>query len=192
MSAPPRPLVARWRDWAGMSSEHLVLTQADDVVTADSVIIGGGAAPFALRYRIVCDRAWRARSCEIELVGSARPLRLVAGGDGGWSDGAGRELPQLRGAIDLDLSATPFTNSLPIRRLGLRPGQAAEINAVYVRIPELAVAADPQRYTCLDGPALDGAGRYRYESLDSDFTREIETDADGLVTLYPGLFRRIS
>jgi hypothetical protein len=31
----------------------------------------------------------------------------------------------------------------------------------------------------------------RYESLDSEFTRDIDTDADGLILTYPGLFRRI-
>ena len=45
---------------------------------------------------------------------------------------------------------------------------------------------DPQRYTCL-APLK----RYRYESIDSDFTREIEVDSRGLVVTYPGLFRRL-
>jgi len=49
------------------------------------------------------------------------------------------------------------------------------------------VTIDPQRYTC-----LEPMRRYRYESLDSDFTREIEVDLDGLVVVYPGLFRRIA
>ena len=51
---------------------------------------------------------------------------------------------------------------------------------------ELTVTKDPQRYSCIESRA-----RYRYESLDSDFVREIETDRDGLVVIYPGLFRRI-
>jgi len=51
----------------------------------------------------------------------------------------------------------------------------------------LTVTIDPQRYTC-----LEPMRRYRYESLDSDFTREIEVDLDGLVVVYPGLFKRIA
>ena len=44
-----------------------------------------------------------------------------------------------------------------------------------------------QRYT-----KLDPAGRrYRYESVDSDFTRDIEVDEHALVVTYPGLFRRL-
>ena len=55
----------------------------------------------------------------------------------------------------------------------------------YVALPELTVTIDPQRYTCLDRDR-----RYRFESLDGDFTRDIEVDAGGLVVTYPGLFRR--
>jgi hypothetical protein len=53
-------------------------------------------------------------------------------------------------------------------------------------VPSLNVTADPQRYTC-----LEPMRRYRFESLDSDFVREIEVDKNGLVVLYPGLFRRV-
>lgn len=45
---------------------------------------------------------------------------------------------------------------------------------------------DPQRYTCLEPHKL-----YRYESLDSDFTRDITVDENDLVIEYPGLFRRV-
>jgi len=57
---------------------------------------------------------------------------------------------------------------------------------VYIRVPDLIVTIDPQRYTC-----LVAGKRYRYEALDSDFVREIETDENGLVVTYPGLFRRV-
>jgi hypothetical protein len=44
-------------------------------------------------------------------------------------------MPQLGGAIDIDISITPFTNTLAIRRLNLRRGQSEEIIAVYIRVP---------------------------------------------------------
>jgi hypothetical protein len=101
-------------------------------------------------------------------------------------DGSGTALPRLSGAIDIDISITPFTNTLPIRRLNLRRGEFAEILAVYVQLPSLDITTDRQRYTC-----LEYAKRYRYESVDSDFTREIEVDDHALVVTYPGLFRRV-
>ena len=102
-------------------------------------------------------------------------------------DASAAVLPKLRGAIDVDISATPFTNTLPIRRLSMRLGQSEEILAVYVQVPSLAVSTDRQRYTC-----LEAGKRYRYESVDSDFTRDIEVDEHGLVVNYPGLFRRVA
>jgi uncharacterized protein len=93
-------------------------------------------------------------------------------------------MPEFTGAIDVDLAMTPFTNTLPIRRLGLAVGASADIIVVYVTFPDLAVIADPQRYTRL------AERTYRFESLDGGFVRNIEVDEHGLVVTYPGLFRR--
>jgi len=181
-----RPIVARWRDWAGQSLEHLVLREGADAIFAESAILGSADEdPFAAWYRIVCDRAWRVRSATVGLIGDARRIEVEGDGAGYWRDGVGTPLPQLEGAIDIDISVTPFTNTLPIRRLRLKEGQSADIVTVYVELPELTLTTDPQRYTCLE------RGRYRYESLDSDFVREIEVDGHGLVVVYPGLFRRL-
>ena len=67
----------------------------------------------------------------------------------------------------------------------MQDGQSEDILAVYVQLPGLTVTTDRQRYTCLE------PNRYRYDSLDSDFTREIEVDGHGLIVTYPGLFRRV-
>ena len=85
----------------------------------------------------------------------------------------------------MDLPITPFTNTLPIRRLALAAGASAEIDVVYVRAPALSVEVDRQRYTC-----LEPMRRYRYEAVDGSFTAEIEVDSRGLVVMYPELFRR--
>ena len=39
--------------------------------------------------------------------------------------------------IDVDISATPFTNTLPIRRLGLQPGEFAELDVAFVDAPAM-------------------------------------------------------
>ena len=182
-----RPIVARWQSWDGKGIEHLVLREGAREIVAESVVVGSAdSAAFALRYRIRCDKSWRVRSAEVALIGSDRKIEINGDGKGNWSDASGRRLPKLAGATDIDLSATPFTNSLPIRRLKLRAGQSAEIVTVYILAPALTLATDPQRYTC-----LEPLKRYRYESIDSDFTREIEVDRRGIVVTYPGLFRRL-
>jgi hypothetical protein len=121
----------------------------------------------------------------VRLADLDRRIELYCDGGGSWSDDSGAR-DEFRGAIDVDISATPFTNTLPIRRLKLGTMQSADINTVYINLPELRVTTDAQRYTCLDPGRL-----YRYESLGGDFVRDIEVDSDGLVVTYPGLFRRI-
>jgi hypothetical protein len=180
-------VVLRWQSWEAQGLEHLVLREAPDGVTADSAVVGSDEGQvFAARYRIVCDGGWRARRLEVSLVGEGLSLQLSSDGQGQWTDRAGAPLPDLAGAIDVDLTATPFTNTLPIRRLDLRDGQSETIRVVYVRFPDLAVTTERQRYTC-----LERSRRYRFESVGSGFTREIEVDAAGLVVTYPDLFRRL-
>jgi uncharacterized protein len=178
--------VARWRDWAGTGIEHLVLSHDSDGVVAESALLGTTdiGTVFALRYRIRCDPSWHVREFGISPVGDARRFELVSDGAGSWRNDAGVDMPELAGAIDVDLVVTPFTNTLPIRRLGLAVGGSADIVVVYVGFPDLAVTTDPQRYTRI------AERRYRFESLDSDFAREIDVDELGLVVTYPGLFRR--
>lgn len=182
-----RVITARWRDWAGEGLQHLVLTQGPDAIVAEAVVVGEEEGErFGARYRITCDQAWRTRRVEVDMTGTDRRLDLHGDGAGHWRDGGGKPLPELDGAIDVDLPLTPFTNTLPIRRLDLAAGQSADLRMVYIVLPAFAVTVDPQRYVC-----LEPLRRYRYESLDSDFVREVEVDPDGLVVMYPDLYRRV-
>jgi hypothetical protein len=182
-----KAIVARWQDWDAKGVEHLVLREGSREIVAESIVVGSADdSVFALRYRIRCDKSWRVRGAEVALVGSDRKIEIASDGIGNWTDASGKRLTKLAGAIDIDLSATAFTNTLPIRRLKLRAGQSAEIVTVYILAPALTMTTDPQRYTCLESRKC-----YRYESIDSDFTREIEVDSRGLVVNYPGLFRRL-
>lgn len=181
-----RIIIARWRDWATTGIEHLVLHERPDGFVAEAVLLGtADGVLFAARYRITGDHGWRVRTVASGIVGTNHAIELASDGAGAWTVGTSA-VPVLVGAIDVDLSATPFTNTLPIRRLGLAGGQAATIVVVYIRLPDLTVAAKPQRYTC-----LEPGRRYRFESLDSGFSREIDVDDHGLVVTYPGLFARL-
>jgi uncharacterized protein len=177
----------RWQDWEGTGIQHVVLREAPERIVAEAAMLGGtDTGNFAATFRIVCDGGWRAREIEARIFDADRHVLLRSDGAGHWYDMNGTPLPELDGAIDVDLPLTPFTNTLPIRRLGLRAGESADLKVAYLTVPELSVIADPQRYFC-----LEPLKRYRYESLDSDFEREIEVDAAGLVETYPGLFKRL-
>jgi len=181
-------IVARWQDWPGTGLQHVVLEITTDRIVAEAAVLGttDTGAAFAAHFRIRCDTEWRVRRLQACVTGDQRRIDLRTDGNGRWHDGSGSARPDLAGAIDVDLSITPLTNTLPIRRLHLDAGQSADIRVVHVVLPDFTVTTDPQRYTC-----IEPGRRWRYDSLDSDFTREIEVDDDGLVITYPGLFRRL-
>ncbi len=177
----------RWESGSGQGHEHLVLEELADGYLARSVVIGGaGGDAFGLHYTLRCDAAWRFQRLDLTVVDTGCKHTLESDGHGHWRDETGETLNGLSDAVDIDLAVSPFTNTLPIRRLRLEEGETADIVTAYISFPGVEVLPDPQRYTCLKKNAL-----YRYASLDSDFTRDIEVDEQGLVTFYPGLFRRV-
>ena len=179
-----------WAPWEEPGLEHLRLVTSDGGVVANGLVIGLEAGrPFRIGYEIHCDERWQVREVRVATPNSERPvLELLADGEGHWKRGGGEPVPELDGCIDVDISATPFTNTLPIRRLALEPGESEELTVTYIRVPELLVGPERQRYGCLEAKA-DG-GLYRFEALPSGFTAELPVDVEGLVLDYPGLFRR--
>ena len=184
-----RNLEAMWAPWDGPGLEHLRLRVGEAGAEADGLIVGEeyGAA-FRARYVVRCDPGWRIRELIVDPLGERGRLRLSSDGEGGWRDASGRNLPELRGCVDVDLSTTPFTNTMPIRRLDLGEGESSEITVVYVNVPLMRLETSRQRYTCLK------RGLYKYEDEGAfrGFTVDLPVDGDGLVLDYPGIFRRIS
>ena len=183
-----------WTPWIGPGLEHLHIKQMDEHITADGLILGlNEQEPFRVRYEIHCNSQWRLRTVHLSLLsGSHQTLNLSTDGSGSWTTEAGSVIPSLSGCLDVDISVTPFTNTLPIRRLALKPGMQATLSMVYIEVPLMQATARVQRYTCLE--ITPGGGRYLYESLEngvSVFTAELPVDSDGLVIDYPGLFKRV-
>lgn len=181
----------RWHTEEGDGLEQCTVAARDDGgLLAEGVVVAprsgpmSTGAPFGCSYAVECSADWRVRRVEVKVAGGAC-LLLLADGAGRWRDAQGNALPALDGCLDVDLTCTPFTNTLPIRRLGEALRRRHEITVAYITLPEATVAPSRQAYTAL------GAGRYRFESLSSPFQADIETDADGLVVHYPGLFRRV-
>jgi len=181
-----------WQSWDGSGLEQLHLSQNQDGITAYSIIVGAqDNIPFSLQYTLHCTPQWcvREASLRVESAGKHHQLTLQSDTHGYWFTSSGDPLLSLEGCFDIDVSATPFTNTLPIRRLGFKPGESAEILVVYISIPDLQFQPAPQRYTCLENRS--NGSLYRYESLDSGYTTELEVDSDSIVLDYPGLFRRV-
>ncbi len=176
-----------WRNVNSPGCEYCALSRAGGGWRLEgTVLLADEDRPLEVRYRVECDEGWATRTVEVDTRsgGDRRTLRLrVDAGGRWWRDG--EELPAVRGCLDVDLSVTPATNTLPIRRLTLAEGAAAPVTTAWVRFPALAIEPLPQRYTRL------GPDRYRYES-DTGFVTEIETDDLGLVTRYGGGWERMA
>jgi uncharacterized protein len=139
--------------------------------------------PLRASYLVETDAAWRTRHVRVEVKGGST-LEILSDGAGYWRRADGAKLPELDGCMDPDISMTPVTNTVAIRRLGSQIGAAAEIKVAYILVPELSLRAAPQRYTRL------AERLWRFDGLDIDFTADITVDEDGFVSDYPGLFRR--
>lgn len=182
---------ALWQPWHAAGLEHLRLLENDASAIADSLVIQLiDHQPFRLHYEIRVDEAWRVREANLDVwAPELRQLKLLSDGLGHWTEVTGGALDPLDGCVDIDITATPFTNTLPIRRIQLELGEGEEISVAYIRVPELSVELVRQRYTCLE-KGSDGS-LYRYEGLDTGFVADLPVDPDGLVLDYPGIFRRL-
>lgn len=96
----------------------------------------------------------------------------------------------LRTALDCDLGLSPLTNAMPVLRDGLHGSGSRSYVMAWVRVPDLALVAYPQRYEHLRRTASGSVVRFT-DLLDPDrFTSDLVHDTDGLVVDYPGLARR--
>ena len=180
-----------WRPWTDLGLEYLRINPTDGGIVAEGFIVRIlNSVGFHATYRITADANWQ--FCSVDLTVNTdheRQLSLTTNGKGLWQDQEGNELPQLKGCFEIDISATPFTNTLAIGRLNLGVGESAELSAAYIRLPEMTIEAVPQRYTALE----KGKDRsyYRYEGLFRKFTAVLPVDEDLIVVDYPETFRRV-
>ena len=141
---------------------------------------------WSVRYRIAVDAGWATRSAHVLSRSELGEIeaRLERDASGGWLVD-GTPAPHLDGCEDVDLEASAFTNTFPVRRLGLAVGDRAEAPAAYVRAPGLEVERLEQAYARLDDEA--GHSRYHYTCARFDYAGELRYDERGLVLDYPGI-----
>ena len=145
------------------------------------------AGPAALHYVVRCDARWRTTDATVDGWCGDRTvaLRIRRDDAGQWSLN-GAACPAVAGCIDLDLSFTPATNLLPLRRLDLPIGQAAEVRAAWLEWPATALTPLLQRY------ARRSPTEYDYSADLPDgakFKGLLRVDLDGWVVDYADLWQ---
>lgn len=170
---------ARWRTWDDSHLETLTLRWENEGWTATGEV-GREAVTYVLRL----SATWQIRQFLLFRDLDEPDLWLGADGTGRWGEMNGAHRPDLGGCTDIDLMCTPFTNSLPIRRLGLDIGAAADVSSATVDVETLELVTTRQRYERL------ALRRFRYTNLDSGSSTDLDVDEYGLVHDYPDRFRR--
>jgi uncharacterized protein len=142
-----------------------------------------GDAAANLSYAVRCDREWQTLSGRILGVIGERPIAYrIAREDSGFWVLNGDSVPDLERLGDLDLSFTPATNLLQIRRVALPVGQAVSLPAAWFNLEAGALTALEQVYERRSELTLYyRAPNVGYEGL-------LELAPNGFIRRYPGLW----
>jgi hypothetical protein len=174
-------VIRRWRRVDEPGLELMTLSRSPSGLTVRSTLVHAGAENCALRYFWTLDTSWRTRTLRLERTEPVeKSLVIERTGDTDWRiDGEAR--PDLAGCHEVDVSATPFCNSLAIRRMN---GADGELLALFVDAPALTCQPSRQRYEHL-GPR---AWRYVDKGVSDGFTARLDVDEEGLIATYEHLF----
>jgi uncharacterized protein len=175
--------------WTGReyySLENCLIDAGENGAEIISTIIGSYEYKlYKVEYRIRTNEHWQTVLLEINSRHSnqIQQLKFEGDGKGSWMQD-GKKAEQFNGCIDVDIALTPFTNTLPIRRLKLNQGQSQNIQVIYCDLLEQVIKPVHQKYTCLS------ATGFHYQNIPNDFEANIRVDESGFVVDYPSLFVR--
>ena len=184
MRRPTLPYLASLVETAAEMGFKSLLTATNYHAENEAWTASGNVRRENLQYVIRISPTWQVRQFLLFRDMDEPDLWLGTDGRGNWGEMNGAHRRELDGCIDMCLSCTPFTSTIPIRRLSLPVGTTAEIVVATIDVETLDVQPDPQRYTRLD------SHRWRFEQLDTERSIEFDVDEFGLVIDYPPSFRR--
>jgi uncharacterized protein len=140
----------------------------------------------SVNYELTVDSSWNTKRF---LVSSHIGEEVFAAD--GERDAAGRwtinglEMPEYDNCTDIDITLTPFTNTLPVKRPRLLVGGKRQIEVIYIDPEERKISLQKQLYI------RKTTDVYHFETVPNDFEADIRFGEDGFVESYPGLFERI-
>lgn len=176
--------------WKGLrydTEEHCGINYHGDHIMVHSEIEGWvNLKPVYAEYWIKLDTSWNVIEFEISthIADAEYKYALKRDENGVWRDKFGTH-PEYNNCSYIDISLTPFTNTLPINGLKLAEGQSKAIEVVYIDIMKHEIRRDEQHYK------RTGSLKYRFENDGSGFIADIDADENGFITHYPELFDMI-
>jgi hypothetical protein len=175
--------------WKGIiynSLEYFKLKREKDTFIVKSKIIGTYEDKmYAVAYNVLIDNEWKVQNFKIEYEVNNIKKKIIGEKINNKWKMNGVINPSYTDFDFIDISLTPFTNTLPIRNLNLEIGQEQEVNVIYINILDNYVKPVKQKYRKISDRT------YKYENVPNDFEADISVDELGLVIFYPLLFERL-
>ncbi len=151
--------------------EELTLVWDNEAWTAT-----GAVEREQVQYVVRISPAWQVRQFLLFRDMDEPDLWIGTDGNGRWGEMNGAHREELDGCVDIELACTPFTHTIPIRRLPLHVGHSAEITVASIDVETLDIQPVRQRYTRID------THRWQVTQLDTDTSKEFDVDEYGLPT----------
>lgn len=176
--------------WAGNSINSMercmINHESNNILVTSSIIGSDQNETFIVNYELVLDLDWLTKSLTVSYESNTKTYRydLIQPKPGEWVVNGEKNI-NLDNHIDVDISLTPFTNTLPIKRLKLLSNQQEIIKVVYLNLLDGSIKGTNQKYSKLD------ENEYRFETVPNDFESIITVDTHGFVVEYPKLFKRL-
>lgn len=170
----------RWETWDGEHTETLTLSWENEAWTAS-----GRVGREDVQYVVRISPLWQVRQFLLFRDLDEPDLWLANDGHRRWGEINGAHRPDLDGCVDIELTCTPFTASLPIRRLPLEVRDTAELPVAVIDVETLGVVVEHRRYTRL------ADRRWRIERDEAGDGVEVDVDEHGVVVDHPDRFRRL-
>ncbi|WP_306112378.1 MULTISPECIES: putative glycolipid-binding domain-containing protein [Roseovarius] len=137
----------------------------------------------ALDYVVRCTEDWQTLDADIAGTHGESEVRLhIDHRNGEWLL---NETPQpgLEDATDIDLSFTPATNLMPLRRLAKQQDDTLTTRAAWLYYPAATLAPLDQTYQ-----RTHTYGIMEYRAEQTDYSTTLEVNDAGFVTDYPDLW----
>jgi hypothetical protein len=190
-----RAPVAAWRrtdETSGLAVARVERTADGWLAHGQEVLVPPGR-PVGCSFAVELDTDWYPLHLIATSIDEAaqRALELRRDKtDAWWRDG--ERAPELDGCRDVDVAATPLTNTFPVNRLGrLEVGRSWTGPVAWIDVPTLQVHRVTQTYTRMPDPddALAVAAWQYQDEMYGPFL--ITVDRHGLVVDYEGFAIRI-
>ncbi len=176
---PADGFTARWTAADGEHTEELTLTWENEAWTAT-----GRVGRENVEYVIRLSPLWQVRQFLLFRDLAEPDLWLGTDGRGRWGEMNGAHRTDLDGSVDVALAITPFTHSLPVRRLPLAVGDSAELSVLDLDVETLGVVPATVVY--------ERVAESRWRVTRQGSSVEFDVDAYGLPLDLPGEFTRAS